>query len=184
MPGKSDFVVCSDSFMTFSAVAPGPLNFAELRLLCTIGSCVGVAVIVLGLRLDRKGRHSSQEHYAESSGPDPVHESSTAESRAPKEVIHLSTNFGPMKSSDMSQQQKIAAALTRAGIANSVGWSIQGSSRTAIAVMEPPPETPTSEDRAPHHTPISAHSSLLSRLMVLSGSMLLLLSLISFLALR
>jgi len=183
MASKSDFMVCSDSWMTFSAVALSILNLAGLRLLCTIGGCAGFAVILLGLRRDRKARLSSQESHSESTGPDFSHKSLPVESCAPPDVIRLSTDFGPTKSSDMSQQQKIAAALTRAGIANSTAWSIPAPSHTVTAVMYPPPETPTTEDRAPH-VPISAHSTRTRRFLLLSGSMLLMLSLILLLAIR
>jgi hypothetical protein len=167
--------------MTSSALALSILNLAGFRLLCTIGSFAGFAMILLGLLFDRKLRHSLEESHSQSAGPDPIHESSPAESRAPQEVVLLSEESGPTKSSDMSQQQKIAAALTRAGIANPAD-STPSRSRAATALVDP--ETPTAADRTPRRTPISAQSTLPHRLILLSGSVLLLLSLILFLAIR
>jgi hypothetical protein len=42
------------------------------------------------------------------------------------EVVHLSSDSGPTKTADMSQQQKIAAALLKAGISNPTAWSAAG----------------------------------------------------------
>ena len=42
------------------------------------------------------------------------------------EVIRLSSPPGPTKSADMTQQQKIAAALLKAGISNPIAWSAAG----------------------------------------------------------
>jgi hypothetical protein len=43
-----------------------------------------------------------------------------------QEVIQLSTDPTPVKTEDMTQQQKVAAALLKAGIANPVAWSAAG----------------------------------------------------------
>ena len=48
-----------------------------------------------------------------------------SESRS-HEVIHLSPGSGPTKTADMSQQQKIAAALLKAGIASPAAWAAAG----------------------------------------------------------
>lgn len=182
MASKSEFNGCSDSFMTSSAVALSTLNLAGLRLLCTISSCAGFAGILLGLRFDRKGQRSSQESHSDL-GPDSFHES-PAEVRGTQEVIQLSNDPGPTKSSDMSQQQKIAAALTRAGINNSVAWPTPASSRAAAAVMDPPPEPPIASDRTPDNVSVSEHSTLPRRVILLGGIILFLLSLILFFAIR
>lgn len=42
------------------------------------------------------------------------------------EVIHLSSGSGPAKTTDMTQQQKIAAALLKAGISSPAAWSAAG----------------------------------------------------------
>jgi hypothetical protein len=41
-------------------------------------------------------------------------------------VINLSPDSGPKKIEDMTQQQKIAAALSKAGITNPAAWSVAG----------------------------------------------------------
>jgi len=167
--------------MTSSALALSISNLAGFRLFCTIGSFAGFAMILLGLLVDRKLRHSLEESHSQSAGRDPIHKSSAAESCVPQEVIHLSEDSGPTKTSDMSQQQKIAAALTRAGIANPAG-STPPRSRAATAVVDP--DTPAAADRTPRRIPISARSTLPHRLILLGGSVLLLVSLILFLAVR
>ncbi len=43
-----------------------------------------------------------------------------------REVIHLSPDSGPTKTANMTQQQKIAAALMKAGISNPTAWSAAG----------------------------------------------------------
>jgi hypothetical protein len=43
-----------------------------------------------------------------------------------REVIRLSSNSAPTKASDMDQQQKVAAALVKAGISNPAAWAAAG----------------------------------------------------------
>jgi hypothetical protein len=78
----------------------------------------------------------------------------------------------------MSQQQKIAAALDRAGIANSALWS------NPDALSEPATEHQTPAI-TPERAPIQTHSSsLIRKMFLLGGSMLALVSLIVFLTIR
>lgn len=49
-------------------------------------------------------------------------------------VVHLSSTAAPTKSLDMSQQQKIAAALMKAGISNPAAWSAAGLSAPSMQV--------------------------------------------------
>lgn len=42
------------------------------------------------------------------------------------QVIHLSQGSGPTQAADMTQQQKVAAALVKAGISNPAAWSAAG----------------------------------------------------------
>jgi hypothetical protein len=77
----------------------------------------------------------------------------------------------------MSQQQKIAAALDRAGIANSATWS------NPAPLSEPPTEQQTPAI-APDQAPVQTHSSTLRKMFLLGGSMLALISLIVFLTIR
>jgi hypothetical protein len=77
----------------------------------------------------------------------------------------------------MSQQQKIAAALDRAGLATSAAWS-----------NSPPPSEPITKQQtptvAPDQAPAQTHSSILRKMFLLGGAMLALISLIVFLAIR
>jgi hypothetical protein len=54
------------------------------------------------------------------------------------QVIRLSSEPGPASSSDMSQQQKISAALLRAGISNPEAWSAAELGAPAVQVNEDP----------------------------------------------
>ena len=53
------------------------------------------------------------------------------------EVVHLSPDTGSTKTADMTQQQKIAAALMKAGISNPAAWSAAGvpTSSNALPVI-------------------------------------------------
>jgi hypothetical protein len=49
-----------------------------------------------------------------------------------QEVIQLSTESGSLKTADMTQQQKVAAALLKAGISNPAAWTAAGVSIPAL----------------------------------------------------
>jgi hypothetical protein len=172
--------------MTSFAVALGVLSPAGLRLLCTISSCAGLLIVLFGLRLNRKTSHSSQKRDSQPADATPIHQAPTVQSpAAAQQVIHLTNTPGPVRSSDMSQQQKIAAALGRAGISNSASWSRPESS-PPITVQETAPGSPASRsDTSPADNPMQTHtSSLIRKLLMLGGSMLALISLIVFLTIR
>ena len=182
--GADQAFLIAHSFMTSSAVALRFLNLAGLRLLCTISSGAGFAGILLGLRFDRKVQRSSQEACTDTVAPDSSHESSPAEFYGTQEVIQLSSDAGPTKSADMTQQQKIAAALIRAGATNSGAWSTPLSSRAGSAVMDPPPENSAAADRTPDQVSIRRHPNLSRRLFLLAGFILFFFSLILFFVIR
>jgi hypothetical protein len=162
--------------MTSFAVALGALNLAGVRLLCTIGSCAGLIVVLFGLRLNRKARNLSQEPPSQLSDARPQ-EPLAQTPAAAQQIIRLSTNPGATRSSEMSQQQKIAAALDRAGVATSASWS------NPAPLSEPPTEQQTPAI-APDHAPAQTHSSTLRKMFLLGGSMLAVISLIVFLTIR
>jgi len=65
------------------------------------------------------------------------------------EVIRLSPESAPEKSSDMTQQQKIAAALMKAGISNPVAWAAAGvSSAGGLQVLTDPATSGNSSGQA------------------------------------
>jgi hypothetical protein len=60
------------------------------------------------------------------------------------EVIRLPTHSTPMNSSEMTQQQKIAAALVKAGITSPAAWSVAGvpsESASGVEVVSEPAST-------------------------------------------
>jgi hypothetical protein len=59
-------------------------------------------------------------------------------STASARVIRLSPDQGPAKAADMTQQQKIAAALMKAGISNPAAWTAAGVTPSAVAVNGDP----------------------------------------------
>lgn len=162
--------------MTSVAVALGALNLAGVRLLCTIGSCAGLIVVLFGLRLNRKARSSSPEPASQPSDAHPQEPLPQPPSAA-QQIIRLTTNPGATRSSEMSQQQKIAAALDRAGLATPASWS------NPAPLSEPPTEQHT-PDIAPDQGSVQTHSSILRKMFLLGGSMLALISLIVFLTIR
>lgn len=70
---------------------------------------------------------------------------------SPQEVIRLSSDAQPMNAADMTQQGKIAAALTKAGITNPAAWEAAGlttgtataSGNGAVATADPSQEFET-----------------------------------------
>jgi nucleoid-associated protein YgaU len=164
--------------MTSVAVALGALNLAGVRVLCTIGSCAGLVIVLFGLQLNRKARNSSQGPPSAPAEACPMPQEPPAQPlAAAQEIIRLTTNPGAIRSSQMSQQQKIAAALDRAGIATSATWSNPAPSSEPTTE----PQTPAI---APDQAPVQTHSSILRKMFLLGGSMLALISLIVFLTIR
>jgi hypothetical protein len=60
--------------------------------------------------------------------------SSSSESAQPAQVIRLSSDAAPVKAADMSQQQKVAAALSKAGISNPIAWAAAGVTPVSVAL--------------------------------------------------
>jgi hypothetical protein len=54
------------------------------------------------------------------------------------QVIRLSAKKDPAKSTDMTQQQKIAAALVKAGISNPAAWAAAGLGEPTVQVNSDP----------------------------------------------
>jgi hypothetical protein len=74
---------------------------------------------------------------------DPIYEQAAAAAKA--RVIRLSPDPGPTKAADMTQQQKIAAALTKAGISNPAAWVAAGVASPALAVTPGSPSNGKSD---------------------------------------
>jgi hypothetical protein len=76
---------------------------------------------------------------------DEIYDKATAAASA--HVIRLSPDPGPTKAADMSQQQKIAAALMKARISNPAAWSAAGV--TAAAPQGTPNHSPNENPTSP-----------------------------------
>ena len=130
-----------------------------LQFLSVVGSCLGVAIFLRGLRLRRAWIQASSKANADSS-----QRTENVAAHPTQETIRLTTDLLPVKSAEMTQQQKIAAALARAGTSHSTG---RGHESTGVAVeaTEPDPlEQETTADEEVHSvqlkpTPISAYTS-------------------------
>ena len=168
--------------MMFSVVVPSTLHLAGLRLLCAIGGLAGFAVILLGLRRAHKGQGPSQESHLDPAKENCARESASLHSPLRTEVIQLSTDLGRARSSEMTQQQRIAAALSRAGVTSS-GWS-QPEIHTASALLEPPSECATEFVHTQGDQPLRHQSGFNRTVTVLAGTMLALVSLVLLLILR
>jgi hypothetical protein len=66
----------------------------------------------------------------------------SADSASAVEVIKLDGGEQPSSTSAMTQQQKIAAALTRAGITKPEAWAVTGVSQESVGIEEPPLNAP------------------------------------------
>jgi len=67
-----------------------------------------------------------------------THRGATRSDGAHAEVIRLSTGSTSVKTAEMSQQQKIAAALLKAGITNPAAWSAAGLAAPSLQVVADP----------------------------------------------
>ena len=61
-------------------------------------------------------------------------------------VIQISTGSGPATSAEMTQQQRIAAALLKAGISNPAAWSAAGLGAPSVPVIQEAQVTGPDED--------------------------------------
>ncbi len=164
---------------------------AQLRLLCALGCACGLVVFLFGLRRkpspQTKATATSDETSHAESLPAPEdsdHLSQPADSMP--QVIRLSLPAISVRSTDMTQQQKVAAALIRAGAANSAGWNDsslsvdppppkRGSSTTVLAEVPRPPAAHSITPATSSDTPASR--TLRHTLLLIGGTLLALVSL-------
>jgi hypothetical protein len=92
---------------------------------------------------------SPRSDYSRNSAP-----SNSSEQLPAAQVIKLANGEAPSTTQEMSQQAKIAAALTRAGITKPEAWSAAGVPYQTIAVEENAPPAPVFVDNSAHN---SAH---------------------------
>jgi hypothetical protein len=88
---------------------------------------------------------SPRSDYSYNSAPN-----NSAEQIPAPQIIRLANGEVPSTTQEMSQQEKIAAALTRAGITKPEAWSAAGVPYQTIAVEESAPTAPVSADNSAH----------------------------------
>src|SRR5215472_1387852 len=111
-----------------------------LQFVRVFGFCLGIAIFLRGLRSRRTRVQASVSSASISSRANGrSFPPRTEEVAAPlREIIRLSPEPVPMKSAEMTQQQKIAAALARAGTSHSTAW-VHESTGVAVEVTDPDP---------------------------------------------
>ena len=111
-------------------VAPRPIRDVEpLNRISADGLSLSLGSFSLSAHV---GRDLNSASFLQSVEPQtPLRTSDTA-----GQVIRLSSGSIPTRSADMSQQQKIAAALLKAGISNRAAWSAAGVENPAPQVRE------------------------------------------------
>jgi hypothetical protein len=65
---------------------------------------------------------------------DPAFDSTYEKAISTTRVVHLSSDPAPTKAADMTQQQKIAAALLKAGVSSPAAWAAAGVTSSGVAV--------------------------------------------------
>jgi hypothetical protein len=142
-----------------------------LELLCAVGFCLGVAIFLRGLRLRRAW--ASVPPASMSSKPNAYSSQRTedVEAHPIQDTIRLSADPVPMKSAEMTQQEKIAAALARAGTSHSTDW-VHEPAGVAVEASEPDPledqTTPIPEIHSAQLRP-TLRSAGISHLLIWSG---------------
>jgi hypothetical protein len=131
---------------TTSFLVGNPLSFSlnSERVRAALPPVIGSGNLLSGLSLTGGLQH------------DPAYDSiyDKAISSRSAQVIHLSPAAASAKAADMTQQQKIAAALLKAGVSTPTAWSTAGVSPTPAAVNQDPNSSAQAQSQTP--TPQSA----------------------------
>jgi len=98
------------------------------------------------VRIDeRMDLHMDDARMYDSRADNPSNSSDNFSGQLPaQQVIRLQSGVDPSTTPEMSQQAKIAAALTRAGITKPEAWSAAGVPHQSVAVQENAPPEPVS----------------------------------------
>lgn len=136
--------------MTFSLFIVQLQHAHELRFMAVGGFCLGILIVVFGLHARRK--QASVANGNSSAAPSLPQRRASESSAQMHEVIRLSSSTAPTRSSEMTQQEKIAAALTRAGVSLSDPWK-----QTSAVALESPDEA-ESESPTPSAVTVSPAS--------------------------
>jgi len=120
--------------VTASAFILSNLFSAGLPVCCSIGFCAGTFLFFYGFRLLQRrltldtpvskiGRASMWNDGEGLHVHSPSQSIAVPSEAMQPQVIRLSPDSGPTKTAEMTQQQKVAAALVKAGISNPAAWS-------------------------------------------------------------
>lgn len=176
--------------MIVSALILGVFHPAALQVLCVIGFFSGIVMLVYGLRLRPTSLNSPVSSGSKATNLNhgslvrPVSTSAIGTVR----IIRLSSQLGPLKSVEMTQQQKIATALKNAG-ATPAAWgqteTCDASDRTPSVQVAPSATVTTTAEKIAHEPAV--HETIPNRnrksiLMIWTGSAVALLSLYFFLS--
>jgi hypothetical protein len=93
------------------------------NLALTVSALCALALAFLAFRWRGRAKLSSAAPDSTEKRKDSFARLAAEAGHPPKQVIRLPSTPGPVSSAEMTQQEKIAAALQRAGISNSV-WSV------------------------------------------------------------
>src|SRR6266478_5137765 len=107
---------------------------------------------------------SPRNDYSHNSAP----KDSSEQIPAPQ-IIKLANGEAPSTTQEMSQQEKIAAALTRAGIAKPEAWSAAGVPFETIAVEENAPPAPVFADNSARNEEKSSDFNLTPPVVLMKG---------------
>jgi hypothetical protein len=119
-----------------------PTNGVPLVLVCLFGVGAGLYIFYRGFLLLERRRLILDTPFSKNRSA----EMGVDEVSAPaQKVIRLSTAPAPTLSTEMSQQQRIAAAMMKAGITSPAAWAVAGLGEAAVAVSENPNEGKSEE---------------------------------------
>lgn len=126
--------------MTIPALVLVVSHPAAFETLCGIGIAAGLFMFLFGVR--------PRPIVLPAPKPDVVGavQFGSRPTPAAVQIIRLSPETGALKTADMTQQQKIAAALQRAGISNSAAWTnihASDDESGSVQVLTAPPDATT-----------------------------------------
>jgi len=137
---------------------------------CSVSAAAGGGSFSLSLNKTRVSWSGDREPFASTFAPPSA---VAAAARSPR-FIYLETHSGAPTSADSRQQQKIAAALIKAGISNPAAWSAAGLGGGAagvqvIADSSPEPSTaPGSLDGFGSHPPVVLMKGVVNKTFLIS----------------
>ena len=159
------------------------VDLTRMRILYALTFCTGLVALILGFRRSRKSTQilNSPEPKPNFDSHQPAPTNSAESAYSPPQLIRLSLPLVDTPSTEMSQQQKVAAALIKAGITNPAAWTDAPQPEDAVAAALPT-ESATHQITSGVPNQVSKTRTLKSKLLLTFGTLLALASL--FLLLR